>query len=272
MVRFAARSWRMNRFPRKRVVQPSAWIGLFWSWPFWIGFLSLPGWDFISIHTSAEHSRQWSRCLRRIWRSWLSRSVIGDISLQPTKPTKPTMVDARIWISGLRVLRPGCFETFWKNIVIEALCSWKARHAAAAWKKVVYLGSPDSTVTNSDDATHVGCAPGSFHEFCNLCAAVSFCGSPTCGFWSNYLIVFVLEALAVCYCCCGDDHDNIEDGGRRRTRATTRTATTRRHQDDDDEDDDEDEDEDEWHFCFVDLLCHVVWGKAGPAETQNITE
>ena len=88
----------------------------------------------------------------------------------------------------------------------------------------MYLGSLDSTVTNSDDATHVDCAPGSFHEFCDLCAAVSFCGSPTCGFWSNYLIVFVLEALAVCYCCCGDDHENIEDGGRRRTRATTRTA------------------------------------------------
>lgn len=151
----------------------------------------------------------------------------------PQSQQSPQVVDSRIWISRLRVLRPGCFETFWKNIVIEALCSWKARHAAAAWKKVVYLGSPDSTLTNSDDATHVDCAPGSFHEFCNLCAAASFGGSPTCGFWSNYLIVFLLEALAVCFCCCGDDHDNIEDGGRRRTRATTRTATTRRHQDDD---------------------------------------
>lgn len=111
----------------------------------------------------------------------------------------------------------------------------------------MYLGSLDSTATNSDDATHVDCAPGSFHEFdefCNLCVAVSFGGSPTGGFWSNYLIVFVSEALAVCY-CCGDDHDNIEDGGRRRTRATTRTATTRRHQEDDDEDDDENDDEDE---------------------------
>ena len=60
-----------------------------------------------------------SRCLRRIWRSWLSRSVIRDISPQPTKPTKPTSG----WFSHLNIQAPRIATGMFWNVLKEH-CHW----------------------------------------------------------------------------------------------------------------------------------------------------